>query len=280
MYKQFCLLLLLPILSSIGILYFKYKLLFTIITILLSIFIYIVFRNTKLVYKSIEDIINLIKSKYSLKSIDIGEFKKLTAYGVISFNSEIYHIKDLGILSILTSNLGFMQLFTLQIVPFEKDLPLLTVDIMYMFNKRIFFIEIYDLMLDNKNAEYKSFLNQVEEVKKHFSEFENFKAKENWYTQLLSGLLSKKYTIKDEQKFVELLNKIITMFIEYSIKEKKIENLEKKVALVEGFGNKLVDKSGISTDMFKRLFGVDRTRKFLGNVLFGYYTFKEIAKLK
>ena len=280
MYKQFCLLLLLPILSSIGILYFKYKLLFTIITILLSIFIYIVFRNTKLVYKSIEDIINLIKSKYSLKSIDIGEFKKLTAYGVISFNSEIYHIKDLGILSILTSNLGFMQLFTLQIVPFEKDLPLLTVDIMYMFNKRIFFIEIYDLMLDNKNAEYKSFLNQVEEVKKNFSEFENFKVKENWYTQLLSGLLSKKYTIKDEQKFVELLNKIITMFIEYSIKEKKIENLEKKVALVEGFGNKLVDKSGISTDMFKRFFGVDRTRKFLGNVLFGYYTFKEIAKLK
>ena len=280
MYKQFCLLLLLPILSSIGILYFKFKLLFTIITILLSIFIYIVFRNTKLVYKSIEDIINLIKSKYSLKSIDIGEFKKLTAYGVISFNSEIYHIKDLGILSILTSNLGFMQLFTLQIVPFEKDLPLLTVDIMYMFNKRIFFIEIYDLMLDNKNAEYKSFLNQVEEVKKNFSEFENFKTKENWYTQLLSGLLSKKYTIKDEQKFVELLNKIITMFIEYSIKEKKIENLEKKVALVEGFGNKLVDKSGISTDMFKRLFGVDRTRKFLGNVLFGYYTFKEIAKLK
>ena len=280
MYKQFCLLLLLPILSSIGILYFKYKLLFTIITILLSIFIYIVFRNTKLVYKSIEDINNLIKSKYSLKSIDIGEFKKLTAYGVISFNSEIYHIKDLGILSILTSNLGFMQLFTLQIVPFEKDLPLLTVDIMYMFNKRIFFIEIYDLMLDNKNAEYKSFLNQVEEVKKNFSEFENFKVKENWYTQLISGLLSKKYTIKDEQKFVELLNKIITMFIEYSIKEKKIENLEKKVALVEGFGNKLVDKSGISTDMFKRLFGVDRTRKFLGNVLFGYYTFKEIAKLK
>ena len=280
MYKQVCLLLLLPILSSIGILYFKFKLLFTIITILLSIFIYIVFRNTKLVYKSIEDIINLIKSKYSLKSIDIGEFKKLTAYGVISFNSEIYHIKDLGILSILTSNLGFMQLFTLQIVPFEKDLPLLTVDIMYMFNKRIFFIEIYDLMLDNKNAEYKSFLNQVEEVKKNFSEFENFKTKENWYTQLLSGLLSKKYTIKDEQKFVELLNKIITMFIEYSIKEKKIENLEKKVALVEGFGNKLVDKSGISTDMFKRLFGVDRTRKFLGNVLFGYYTFKEIAKLK
>lgn len=280
MYKQFCLLLLLPILSSIGILYFKYKLLFTIITILLSIFIYIVFRNTKLVYKSIEDIINLIKSKYSLKSIDIGEFKKLTAYGVISFNSEIYHIKDLGILSILTSNLGFMQLFTLQIVPFEKDLPLLTVDIMYMFNKRIFVIEIYDLMLDNKNAEYKSFLNQVEEVKKNFSEFENFKVKENWYTQLLSGLVSKKYKVKDEQKFVELLNKIITMFIEYSIKEKKIENLEKKVALVEGFGNKLVDKSGISTDMFKRLFGVDRTRKYLGNVLFGYYTFKEIAKLK
>lgn len=280
MSKLFCLLLLLPILFAIGIYYFKHKLIFTIITVLLSIFIYIVLRNTKLVNKSIEDVTKIIKSKYSLKSIDIGEFKKLTAYSIISFDSEIYHIEDLGILSILTSNLVLMQLLTIQIVPFEKDLPLITVDIMYMFNKRIFFIEIYDLMLDNKNEEYKSFLNKVKEFKKNYSEFENFNAKEDWYTELLSGAVQKKFTAKDEQKFVELLNQITTIFIEYSISKNKIENVDKKVSLVEEFGNKLVDKSGVSTDMFKRLFGVERTRKYLGNVLFGYYTFKEIVGLQ
>lgn len=280
MSKLFILLFVLPLLTTFGIFIFRYKILFIIITILLSIFIYIIFRNTRLVNKSIEDIIKIIKAKYSLKNIDIGEFKQLTAYGIISFNSEIYHIENLGILSILTSNLGFMQLFTLQIVSFEKDLPLITIDIMYIFNKRVFLIEIYDLMIDNTNSEYKSFLQKVEDIKKNYSGFINFEIKKSWHLEFLSGVVNKKYGTKDEQIFIDLLNQITNIFIEYSNTIKKIENVDKKISLVEDFGNKLVDKGGISTDMFKRLFGVEKTRKYLGNVLFGYYTFRKIAGLK
>ena len=272
--------LVLPLLITFFIFIFKYKILFTVITILLSIFIYIIFRNKKLVNKSIKDIIKIIESKYSLKHIDIGELRQLTAYGIISFNSEIYHIENLGILSILTSNLGFMQLFTLQIVSFEKDLPLLTIDIMYMLNKRVFLIEIYDLMMDNQNSDYKLFLNKIEDIKKGYSDLPNFEVKKSWHLEYLSGVVNKKYGTKDEQKFIDLLSQIANIFIEYSTTAKKIENVAKKISLVEEFGNKLVDKGGISTDMFKRLFGIEKTRKYLGNVLFGYYTFKEIAGLK
>ena len=270
----------LPLLITFVIFISKYKILFTVITILLSIFIYIIFRNKKLVNKSIKDIIKIIESKYSLKHIDIGELRQLTAYSMISFNSEIYHIENLGILSILTSNLGFMQLFTLQIVSFEKDLPLITIDIMYMLNKRVFLIEIYDLMIDNQNSDYKLFLNKIEDIKKSYSDFPNFEVKKSWHLDYLSGVVNKKYGTKDEQKFIDLLNQIMNIFIEYSTSAKKIENVGKKISLVEDFGNKLVDKGGISTDMFKRLFGIEKTRKYLGNVLFGYYTFKEIAGLK
>ena len=270
----------LPLLITFVIFISKYKILFTVITILLSIFIYIIFRNKKLVNKSIKDIIKIIESKYSLKHIDIGELRQLTAYGMISFNSEIYHIENLGILSILTSNLGFMQLFTLQIVSFEKDLPLITIDIMYMLNKRVFLIEIYDLMIDNQNSDYKLFLNKIEDIKKSYSDFTNFEVKKSWHLDYLSGVVNKKYGTKDEQKFIDLLNQIMNIFIEYSTTAKKIQNIGKKISLVEDFGNKLVDKGGISTDMFKRLFGIEKTRKYLGNVLFGYYTFKEIAGLK
>jgi competence protein ComGC len=205
--------LVLPLLITFVIFIFKYKILFTVITILLSIFIYIIFRNKKLVNKSIKDIIKIIESKYSLKHIDIGELRQLTAYGIISFNSEIYHIENLGILSILTSNLGFMQLFTLQIVSFEKDLPLLTIDIMYMLNKRVFLIEIYDLMMDNQNSEYKLFLNKIEDIKKGYSDFPNFEVKKSWHLEYLSGVVNKKYGTKDEQKFIDLLSQIANIFI-------------------------------------------------------------------
>ena len=280
MSKLFLLFLVIPILAASGIFIFRYKILFVIITILLAILTYIIFRNMRLVNKSIENIIKIIKAKYSLKKIDIGEFKQLTAYGIMTFNSEIYHIENLGILSILTSNLGFMQLFTLQIVSFEKDLPLLTLDIMYIFNKRVFLIEIYDLMIDNTNSEYKSFLQKVENIKSNYSNFTNFEIKKSWHLEYLSELVNKKYGTKDEQIFIDLLNQITNIFIEYSNTTKKIKNVDKKISLVEDFGNELMDKGGVSTDMFKRLFGVEKTRKYLGNVLFGYYTFKEIVGLK
>jgi len=280
MSKLFLLFLVIPILAASGIFIFRYKILFVIISILLAILTYIIFRNMRLVNKSIENIIKIIKAKYSLKKIDIGEFKQLTAYGIMTFNSEIYHIENLGILSILTSNLGFMQLFTLQIVSFEKDLPLLTLDIMYIFNKRILLIEIYDLMIDNTNSEYKSFLQKVENIKSNYSNFTNFEIKKSWHLEYLSELVNKKYGTKDEQIFIDLLNQIMNIFIEYSNTTKKIKNVDKKISLVEDFGNELMDKGGVSTDMFKRLFGVEKTRKYLGNVLFGYYTFKEIVGLK
>ena len=280
MSKLFLLFLVIPILAAFGIFIFRYRILFVIISILLAILTYIIFRNMRLVNKSIENIIKIIKAKYSLKKIDIGEFKQLTAYGIMTFNSEIYHIENLGILSILTSNLGFMQLFTLQIVSFEKDLPLFTIDIMYIFNKRILLIEIYDLMIDNTNSEYKSFLQKVENIKSNYSNFTNFEIKKSWHLEYLSELVNKKYGTKDEQIFIDLLNQITNIFIEYSNTTKKIKNVDKKISLVEDFGNELMDKGGVSTDMFKRLFGVEKTRKYLGNVLFGYYTFKEIVGLK
>ena len=280
MSKLFLLFLVIPILAAFGIFIFRYRILFVIISILLAILTYIIFRNMRLVNKSIENIIKIIKVKYSLKKIDIGEFKQLTAYGIMTFNSEIYHIENLGILSILTSNLGFMQLFTLQIVSFEKDLPLFTIDIMYIFNKRILLIEIYDLMIDKTNSEYKSFLQKVENIKSNYSNFTNFEIKKSWHLEYLSELVNKKYGTKDEQIFIDLLNQITNIFIEYSNTTKKIKNVDKKISLVEDFGNELMDKGGVSTDMFKRLFGVEKTRKYLGNVLFGYYTFKEIVGLK
>jgi mannitol/fructose-specific phosphotransferase system IIA component len=70
----------------------------------------------------------------------------------------------------------------------------------------------------------------------------------------------------------------MVLYIEYSHNIKKLNNddIIKKIALIEEFGNNLVDKGGISTDFFKKMFGIEKTRKFLGNVFFGYYTYKSI----
>ena len=281
MAKKICLLLLLPLLC-LGFFYaLSYKIILLIISPLILIFIYINRRNSKLINQTIEECLKVIQSKYELKNMDIGEFKQMTVYGIVSFYSKVYHIEGLGILSILTANLGFMQMFSFVINPYEKDLPQMNYDIIFMLNKRVYLVEIYELMIDNKKEEYKSFLNKIEEINITLLDIENFEVKKNWYTDFLAALIGKKFRTKYDQKFMNLLAEVTKIYIEHSNISKKLEDedIVKKISLIEEFGNKLIEKGGVSTDTFKRLFGLEKTKKYLGNVLFGYFTFKEISKL-
>ena len=80
MSKLFLLFLVIPILAAFGIFIFRYKILFVILTILLAILTYIIFRNMRLVNKSIENIIKIIKAKYSLKK---NRYRRIQAINCI-----------------------------------------------------------------------------------------------------------------------------------------------------------------------------------------------------
>jgi hypothetical protein len=281
MSRKICLFLILPLILIDVIYALTYKIVLLIISPLLGIFIYINRRNSNLINESIKECFKIIKNKYEMKNIDIGEFKKMSVYGIISFYSTLYHIENLGMLSIMTANLGFMQMLTLVINPYKKDLPQINYDIIYMLNKRIFLVEFYGLMIDEQNEEYKLLNNKIEEINKKLSDVDNFEAKKDWHFIYLSALIGKKYGTKYEQRFMNILKEVMKSFIESSNISKKLnkDDIMKKISLFEDFGNGLIEKGGISTDTFKSLFGIEKTRKFLGNVLFGYYTFKDLAKL-
>jgi hypothetical protein len=278
MYKKIVLSLIISILV-IGVIYaLSYKIILLLALPIIASFIYIISRNAKVMHKTIEEGMKIIQNKYSIKQLDIGDFKQMTIYGIISFYTKAYNIEGLGILSIMTVNLGVMQMFTFSINPYEKDLPQMSNDIIYMFNKRIFRIEFYNLMIDSQNSEYKSFINKIKEINNKYSYFEDVEIKKNWYLDLLSALISKKDGTKYEQKFIELFIEVMKLYIEYSNNIKKLnnDNIIKKIALIEEFGNNLIDKGGISTDQFKKNFGIDKTRKYFGNVLFGYDIYKDM----
>lgn len=281
MASKICFFLVLPLLIICILYALTYKIVLLIISPLLGIFIYINRRNSKLINQSIEECLKIIQSKYKVKNIDIGEFKKMSVYGIISFYSTAYYIEGLGMISVMTINLGLMQMFTLVINPYEKDLPQVNYDIIYMLNKRVFLIAFYGLMLNEQNEEYKSLNNKIEEIKKELSDVENYEAKKDWHFIYLSALIGKKYGTKYEQRFMNVQTEIMKLFVECANMSKKLnkDEIAKKISLFEEFGNGLIEKGGISTDNFKSLFGIEKTRKFFGNVLFGYYTFKDIAKL-
>ena len=258
----------------------NFKIFSLLLLLIIFILIYIYLRNLKIINKLTDEMITVIKNNFEIKNINIGESAKLKMYGIIPIDSKVYHLENIGVLSIMKVNLGIMQMLTLSINPFEKDLPQVSYEVICIFQKIVFLIDFYGLMLDKDNKEYKYFLNQIEKINKQYSNIENFKSKKEWHTELLSASITKKIKIKQEKILNDIFIEVINIYIDYSKQLNKLDEKEKlnKISLLEEFGNNLVDKGGYSTDVFKKLFGIEKTRNFLGDVIFGYYSFKKYLK--
>ena len=167
---------------------------------------YIVISNKKTINKIIDEGISIIKKEYELEELDIGEFKTVYVYKVLPFKSEEYYIKGLGVLSVMTLNLGPMQQLTFNINPLEKDIPQLTIDYTIMLNQRKIFIEVYKLMIDSETQNYKEFLKKMEEIKGNYTDLKDFKASEDsWRNEYFSDSIYKSGNPLNEGKLLNLL---------------------------------------------------------------------------
>ena len=234
---------------------------------------YTVITNTKTKNKIIDEGISIIKKEYELEELDIGEFKTVYVYKVLPFKSEEYYIKGLGVLSVMTLNLGPMQQLTFNINPLEKDIPQLTIDYTIMLNQRKIFIEVYKLMIDSETQNYKEFLKQMEEIKGNYSDLKDFKASEDsWRNEYFSDAIYKSGNPLNEGKLLNLFKDTLNAYIEYAKKEKDLDSEQKakKAEAIKEFADKLVENGGIAINNFKKSLGDEKTKEFLGKVLYGY----------
>ena len=215
----------------------------------------------------------IVKTDHELEEIDIGEFKTVMVYKILPFNSKVYKVDTLGIVSIMTMNVGIMEMFTFNINPYYKDLPQLTIDYTITFNTRKLYVEIYDFMINKDTQGCKDFLTLIEELNTKYSDLEDFNSKEAWHSKYLLGLIKKSGSVMQDEKLLNLFTEVINYYIEYAKKAEELnqENVKKKVELTKAFADQLVENGGIAIDNFKKTLGDEKTKEFLGNVLYGYF---------
>ena len=230
------------------------------------------YTNSSAMNTMIEKGTEIVKTDHELEEIDIGEFQKVMVYHVLPFNSKVYKVDTLGIVSIMTMNVGIMEMFTFNINPYYKDLPQLTIDYTITLNTRKLYVEIYDFMINKDTQDCKDFLTKIEELNTKYSDLEDFNSKETWYSKYLLGLIKKSGSVMQDEKLLNLYTEVITYYIEYAKKAEELnqENVNKKVELTKSFADQLVENGGIAIDNFKKTLGDDKTKEFLGNVLYGY----------
>ena len=92
-----------------------------IVSVILGFFVAYVgftsYSNSSSMNTMIEKGTEIIKQDYELEEIDIGELKTVLNYYVFPFNSKVYKVDTLGIVSTMSLNVGLMEKLTFNINP-------------------------------------------------------------------------------------------------------------------------------------------------------------------
>ncbi|MBE5939062.1 MAG: hypothetical protein E7266_01575 [Lachnospiraceae bacterium] len=244
-----------------------------ILTIVVALIIFvavIAVNNTNAMNDCVDTALSEIKKHYTVTPIDAGEYEEMTIYGIMKFDVEQYNIEELGNLSIMRVNLGIMQMATVVITPKEKNAPLLSIDYMYILNNRKCYVEFYDVVAA-KDDLYNSLMDKLSEVENKYAYLENLETSEAWYAHLQTVTFYKSGSSKYDGDFKKMLSDSLYTYLENTAQFPSLTEEEKaeKLNITVDYTDGLIEKGGISTDVFKNSLGDDETKKFFDKTFFG-----------
>jgi len=165
----------------------------------------------------------------------------------------------------------FMKMYTLMIRPdYNYNLPVLSVDFIFIGGKRVFVIEVIDparIEDENKKVHY-------ERMKKWMPKVEGFEQTgvRDWYKDFVTDF---SIHIKADRTQDDLLFEIYQSYLEeYVDMTNKAEKLSPEMSAkvkagVEKYVDTLLANGGPAVDVFRQMLGVDGQREYVRTVMFG-----------
>lgn len=227
-------------------------------------------RNVEAMNRGVQAALDEISAHATVTEADTGEYGNLRLYGIMQFKIHRYEVEDVGNLTTMTMNMGLMQMSTVILTPLDKDIPLISTDYIYVLGNRTSYLECYDLVLDKGN-DYESFLEKLREIKASVADLDTITPTSAWYDSMRTVGVYMKGKRADDEREEEALVQWIRAAMDYADSKDVLNTEEKaqKLPVVEEYTNGLVDQGGVSTDIFVRALGEEKTRDFFEKVLFG-----------
>lgn len=227
-------------------------------------------QNVRAMDSCVDAVLAELNSQYTVTPVAPGEYEEMTISGIMKFHVEQYDIEQIGNLSIMRVNMGVMQMATVVITPQDKNLPLMSADFMYILSNRKAYLEFYDVVAE-KDEQYMGLLDSLKAVHKDYEHLEDITTSLAWYEHLLTVTVYKGGNKKTDADIQNLLVDSLKVYLEEAkdfplLTEE--QRSEKQTITVE-YTDGLIEKGGISTDVFKNSLGDEETKKFFDQVFFG-----------
>ena len=226
--------------------------------------------NVKSMNNCSKNALKIVEKHFGIKKIDLGEKSIMKLNGMMKFQVEQYDIENLGNLSIMKMNMGLMQMLTFVITPIYENMPLLSADFMYILGTRKAYLEFYDVV-KNKDSIYVELLSKLQNVIDKYDNLKSIEASEAWYKDLLTVTCYKGIKPKNDSEIQTFLVDSIDTYLSYAKKmpDLSVEDIAAKKAITLKYTNGLIEKGGISTNVFKKSLGDESTKVFFDNIFFG-----------
>lgn len=226
--------------------------------------------NSMRMEKDINATLDLISEYYTVTPIDAGEYANLNIMGMFLFDVQQYEVEGYGNLSIMKTD-GMQQMATIVLTPYNKELPLISTDYMYNGEGRISYVEFYEVCADASDAGYQQVLGELSGLGDKYSNLLDATPSPGWYDDIRPFGLYKMTDYHSDDATSAMLADSFRITLEHSqdLPELTDEQKAEKHTAIQQYSDNLVDKGGISTDMFKMAMGVEKTKNFFNSVFFG-----------
>ena len=227
-------------------------------------------QNVRAMNSCVDAVLAELNSQYTVTPVDPGEYEEMTISGIMKFHVEQYDIHEIGNLSIMRVNMGVMQMVTVVITPQDKNLPLMSADFMYILSNRKAYLEFYDVVAE-KDEQYMGLLTSLQTVHKDYEHLEDITTSPAWYEHLLTVTVYKGGNRKVDADIQNLLVDSLEVYLEEAKDFPLLteEQRNQKQTITVEYTDGLIEKGGISTDVFKNSLGDEETKKFFDQVFFG-----------
>lgn len=233
-------------------------------------------KNIKVMNSTLDEGMDTLSGFAAVNPVDPGEYSEIKMYGLMKFDVTQHDIEKLGNLSVMKVNMGFMQMVSYVITPYEKNMPMLSMDFMYIMGKRKAYVEFYDLVADKTTPEYTKVLDKLKEFESRYSDMEDVQTDPAWYDDLLTVCLHKAGKRADDDRINEMFSDAVKCYMELADGMELLSAEEKaeKQAITQKYCDDLVKQGGVSTDVFKKQLGEEKTKDFFDKVMFGPELYK------
>ena len=210
------------------------------------------------------EILDLIIASFPLTEREAGEYAESTLNGM-PVKTRAFYADGLGNVSLMVAGMpGIMEMITLVVNPFERDMPLFSYDRIQAGGKDQLFLELYDTGLGHAPD-----TSKLAGIAAEYAELTDMPLASAWYDDILyKESIVKAGPDSLTPTFDEITVKYLGEYLRLCGEAPVCDCGEKKKAAAK-YTEGLLEHGGTSTDVFMKAKGRDFTEGLFRNVLFG-----------